>query len=60
MDGVNAMWQRLDARDQELFFFDIRQMNWDTFMTTYYRGIRQYLLKDPLDTIPEALVRYNR
>lgn len=60
MDNLNGLWAGLSKRDKELFFFDMGQLDWDMFLQHYFRGIRQYLLKDPLETIPEALVRWNR
>ncbi|KAL9692762.1 hypothetical protein quinque_015798 [Culex quinquefasciatus] len=60
MENMNALWRRLSNADQKLFFFDMRQINWDFFLEQYFCGIRQYLLRDPLETVPEALVRWNR
>lgn len=60
MHNMNALWRKLSNADQKLFFFDMRQINWDFFLEQYFCGIRQYLLHDPLETVPEALVRWNR
>ncbi|XP_058830647.1 fatty acyl-CoA reductase wat [Topomyia yanbarensis] len=60
MENKNALWQKLSLADQKEFFFDMRQINWDFFLEQYFCGIRQYLMKDPLETVPEALVRWNR
>jgi len=54
------LWAKLDPKDQKLFFFDMRSMNWDQFLEHYFVGIRQYLLNDPLETVPEALKKWNR
>lgn len=59
-DNLGNMWNRLSEKDKDIFFFDMRQLDWDLFLQHYFRGIRQYLLKDPLETIPQALVRWNR
>lgn len=59
-DNVKNLWQRLSNRDKDIFFFDMSQLDWDLFLQHYFRGIRQFLLNDPLETIPEALVRWNR
>lgn len=59
-DAVNALWASLSHRDQELFFFDMVQLDWDEYLRFYFRGVRQYLMKDPLETVPAALVRANR
>lgn len=60
MDNMNGVWRALTPRDQELFNFDMAKLDWDNFLHHYYRGIRQYLLKDPMDTIPEATARWKR
>lgn len=59
-DNLINMWNRLTDKDKDIFFFDMSQLDWDLFLQHYFRGIRQYLLNDPLETIPEALVRWNR
>lgn len=60
IDNVRNLWHRLSDKDKDIFFFDMTQLDWDLFLQQYFRGIRQYLLHDPLDTIPQALVRWNR
>lgn len=60
IDNVINLWHRLSDKDKDIFFFDMTQLDWDLFLQQYFRGIRQYLLHDPLDTIPQALVRWNR
>uniref|UniRef100_A0AAR5PRJ8 Fatty acyl-CoA reductase n=2 Tax=Dendroctonus ponderosae TaxID=77166 RepID=A0AAR5PRJ8_DENPD len=57
-DNVQALWKRMKKHDQELFDFDIQKLNWDAYFFTYTRGARVYLLKDPLDTIPQGTVKY--
>lgn len=59
-DNLMGMWNDLNDKDKDIFFFDMSQLDWDLFLQHYFRGIRQYLLNDPLETIPEALVRWNR
>lgn len=59
-DNVTGLWTQLSTRDQEIFNFDMSQLDWDKFLHHYYRGIREYLLKDPMSTIPEATARWNR
>lgn len=59
-DNMDALWDKLSKKDKEIYFFDMSKLDWDLFLQHYFRGIRQYLLKDPLETIPEALVRWKR
>ncbi|ETN61391.1 hypothetical protein AND_006947 [Anopheles darlingi] len=60
MDNMTGLWRRLSSEDQKLFFFDMRQINWDYFLEQYFCGIRRYLLNDPMETVPQAVVRWNR
>ena len=42
-------YERLNERDRELFFCDVRQLDWDDFFLTYWRGVRLNVLKERLD-----------
>ncbi|XP_066153695.1 fatty acyl-CoA reductase wat-like [Euwallacea fornicatus] len=57
-DNVQSLWKRMKKHDKELFDFNIEKLNWDMYFYTYTRGARVYLLKDPLDTIPQGKVKY--
>ncbi|KRF84875.1 uncharacterized protein Dvir_GJ13738, isoform D [Drosophila virilis] len=60
IDNVEDLWNRMTNIDKQIFFFDMKQLDWDFFLQQYFRGIRRYLLKDPLETIPKALIKWNR
>lgn len=54
-DNVQCLQQALDnSADQELFNVDISMLNWDAYIKKYIQGIRKYVLKDPVETIPSA------
>ncbi|XP_050308705.1 fatty acyl-CoA reductase wat-like [Anthonomus grandis grandis] len=57
-DNVQSLWKKMKKHDKELFDFNIEALNWDMYFYTYTRGARVYLLKDPLDTIPQGTVKY--
>lgn len=59
-DRVRGMLNKLSFQDRDIFFFDIQDLVWDTYFQTYIQGIRIYLIKDPLDTLPQAIVRWQR
>ena len=46
---------KLPLKDQNKFPFDIRKLNWDSYIRSYVRGSRVYILKEPLDQVDEAL-----
>lgn len=59
-DHVNTMHSKLTDDDRKRFFFDIKAIVWDTYFQTYIKGIRIYLIKDPLETLPSARVKWQR
>lgn len=58
--NTQSLWKRLDARDKQMFYFDMASFDWDVYFYSYARGCRVYLLKDPLETIPEGRTKLKR
>ncbi|KAL2719271.1 fatty acyl-CoA reductase wat-like isoform X2, partial [Vespula squamosa] len=56
----NELERKLTTKDRKLFFFDIKDVVWDTYFRTYILGIRTYLLKDPIETFPQARRKWQR
>lgn len=46
--------------DCEVFNVDITGLDWDSYIKKYILGIRKYILKDPIDTIPIAQKKLQR
>lgn len=59
-DNIQALWDRLNKNDRELFEFSMKNLNWEMYFYTYTRGLRVYLLKDPLDTIDKGAVKIKK
>ncbi|KAK0079381.1 hypothetical protein PV325_001342 [Microctonus aethiopoides] len=57
---MNSLIKRLHPKDKEIFFCNIKDLVWDTYFQTYLQGIRVYLIKDPLETLPEARVKWQK
>ncbi|KAF2895082.1 hypothetical protein ILUMI_11094 [Ignelater luminosus] len=53
-NNTQELWKMLNDEDKKLFEFDMSLLDWDMFFYTYVRGVRVYLVKDPLNTIAEA------
>lgn len=53
-DNVFKLRKSLSERDRELFDFDIGGVEWEQFITDGILGGRTYLLKESLDTLPQA------
>jgi len=49
------MWDMLSVEDKHNFNFDLEKIDWKMYFKHYLIGIRWYLLKDKLDTVPKAI-----
>ncbi|XP_063836655.1 fatty acyl-CoA reductase wat-like [Ostrinia nubilalis] len=58
--GVRAMWASLSEADRAVFPFSMGDMSWDRLCETFLIGLRVYLIKDDLSTLPEARKKWNR
>ncbi|XP_047542490.1 fatty acyl-CoA reductase wat-like [Vanessa atalanta] len=53
-DNTQNLFKELCDADKHIFNFNMRTLNWETYFKSYVRGIRLYLLKDPLDTLAQS------
>lgn len=53
--NTQNLFQTLSEEDKKIFNFDISQLDWEKYMFWHIRGIRAYLVKDPLSTVPEGI-----
>ncbi|KAJ8688432.1 hypothetical protein QAD02_024227 [Eretmocerus hayati] len=59
-DRVNSLIDKLEPKDRSMFNMDMRKVIWDTYFQNYVRGIRLYLIKDPIETLPQARIKWQR
>ncbi|XP_078047829.1 fatty acyl-CoA reductase wat isoform X4 [Augochlora pura] len=59
-DTVKAVINKMSPEDRQNFVCDVTTIDWDQYFRTYIRGIRIYLIKDPLDTLPQARAKWQR
>uniref|UniRef100_A0A0K0DP35 Fatty acyl-CoA reductase n=1 Tax=Angiostrongylus cantonensis TaxID=6313 RepID=A0A0K0DP35_ANGCA len=52
--NLPKLWEALSVEDQQLFNFDVRQVDWDSYLFDYIMGIKRYILKDDLDNLRAA------
>lgn len=57
---MQNLYEKLDDKDKELFYFDMEQLNWRDFIGQSMLGIRTYLMKEDPKNIPEARKRFHR
>ncbi|KAL0122058.1 hypothetical protein PUN28_007086 [Cardiocondyla obscurior] len=53
-DNVRRLGEQLSPEDRETFMFDVRQIDWPSYLKHYILGIRQFILKENPDTLPAA------
>jgi len=58
--NVQKLWNKLPAADRDLFYFDMKQVDWIEYSRYYMRGMRIYLFKDDLSTVEAAKRKWNR
>ena len=56
--NVQSLLEQLTPEDCDIFYFDIKQLIWSSYLERCVKGVRQYILKDNLSTLPEARKRY--
>ncbi|KAG6443935.1 hypothetical protein O3G_MSEX003046 [Manduca sexta] len=57
-NNTQELYKELCPADKDIFDFDMETLDWSNFCYNYIRGIRIYLLKDPVDTIPDGIRKY--
>ncbi|KAL1501611.1 hypothetical protein ABEB36_006908 [Hypothenemus hampei] len=56
-DRIQLQQASMSKQDRELFFCNIKQLNWFEYFKVYIHGIRMYILQDPLETLEKAKMR---
>lgn len=56
-DNSLALWESLSEEDRSMFAFDVWNVNREEYFYSYMKGCRLYLLKDPLSSIPLAIMK---
>jgi fatty acyl-CoA reductase len=56
--NVRSLLAKLTPADRDTFSFDIKELNWNEYLESCVKGVRQYILKDDPSTLPQARKRY--
>lgn len=56
-DNTRSLIKKMSKLDQSLFKFDISKLSWNEYFKKHVLGIRLYIIKDTIDSVPEALKR---
>ncbi|XP_063988303.1 fatty acyl-CoA reductase wat-like isoform X2 [Diachasmimorpha longicaudata] len=57
-DNVMKLWDKLSVNDRKLFYFNVSDLIWRDYYYYHIRGLRVFVVKDPLDTLEEGRRRY--
>ncbi|XP_075988965.1 fatty acyl-CoA reductase wat-like [Anticarsia gemmatalis] len=58
--NVRNMWNCLSEADRVVFPFSMGEFSWEHMCETFLLGLRVYLIKDDLSTLPEARKKWNK
>ncbi|XGW33416.1 hypothetical protein V3C99_017662 [Haemonchus contortus] len=58
--NLPKLWDSMTTHDQQLFNFDVRQLDWDSYLFDYVMGIKKYILKEDLDNLHVARAKLAR
>ncbi|XP_031622375.1 fatty acyl-CoA reductase wat-like [Contarinia nasturtii] len=58
--NVQRLWRKIGRRDQELFDFNIRNVDWEEYSYHYIKGMRLYYFKDDLSTVDAARKKWRK
>nr|XP_024217276.1 fatty acyl-CoA reductase wat-like [Halyomorpha halys] len=53
-DNTKTLWKSLSETDKQLFPFDMKSLDFNSYLNSYVDGMRLYLGKDDVSTIPRA------
>ncbi|CAH0385718.1 unnamed protein product [Bemisia tabaci] len=59
-NNVAELNSELTPYEREIFQFDIKKVDWNDFFWYYMRGLRLYVVKDDMSTLPEARIKSRR
>lgn len=53
--NTRELYKSMNDVDKKIFPFSMKIFNWEKFLATYCVGVRVYLMKDPIETVPQGL-----
>ncbi|KAB0791210.1 hypothetical protein PPYR_03010 [Photinus pyralis] len=58
--NTRTLWMSLSDEDKSLFQFNMNSFSWNSYIYSYVYGTRLYLLKEKVETLPQARKRLFR
>ena len=53
-NNATHLLEKMSVQDRRLFYFDVRQIDWNSYLEKYVLGVRQFVMKEDPDTLPKA------
>jgi fatty acyl-CoA reductase len=47
----DLLLEKMSTEDRSAYNFDVRKINWESYMESYVLGVRKYLLKEDSSTL---------
>lgn len=54
------LMEKMSFEDRQIFYFDVRDIDWQHYFDVYIQGTRRFILKDDISSLPEARKNLNR
>lgn len=58
--NTQRLCKELNLADYQIFNLDMSKFEWERHAETFIAGLRVYVVKDPITTIPEGKIRWKR
>lgn len=56
--NLQSLWCKLEAEDRRMFPFSMKNFDLKNYMHFCIKGIRVYLVKDPMETVKAAKIKH--
>lgn len=53
-DNIIRLWEGLSPKDRAIYPFDVEDIDWDYFNQFHVLGLRVYMVKDDIHTLPQG------
>ncbi|XP_013403407.1 fatty acyl-CoA reductase 1-like [Lingula anatina] len=53
-DNLVMLWNKVNKEDQSVFNFNVKSINWPSYVENYCLGVKRYFLKEELSGLPGA------
>lgn len=50
----------MNSTDRQIFCLNTEYLDWKEYFYYHIRGVRMYLLKDPMDTVELGIAKYKK